>query len=122
MPTVAIIGASNNPAKFGNKAVRAYQKQGWTVYPINPREASIEGVLAYKSVLEVPGQVDRISLYVPPDVGITLLESIAKIGAKEVFINPGAESDELLRKAKELGLNPIQACSIRDIHEDPSDY
>ncbi|MFA5052156.1 MAG: CoA-binding protein [Patescibacteria group bacterium] len=122
MPTVAIIGASNNPAKFGNKAVRAYIKQGWTVYPINPSKSLIANIRAYTSVVEAPQPLDRVSLYVPSDVGMTLLEDIAAVKPKEFFINPGAESDVLIARAKQLGLNPILACSIRDIHEDPSEY
>lgn len=122
MPTVAIIGASNNPDKFGNKAVRAYLKQGWTVYPINPKEALINDLQAYKSVLEAPQPIDRVSLYVPSDVGLAIINEISKVHPKDFFINPGAESEELVTEAKKLGLEPMQACSIREIGEDPSEY
>lgn len=54
MKTVAIIGASNDPRKFGNKAVRAFLQQGFTVYPVNPNEAEVEGIEAYKSIRDVP--------------------------------------------------------------------
>ena len=61
--SVAIIGASNNHRKFGNKAVRAYQHNGWDVYPVNPHESTIEGLTAYKSIVDVPSPIDRVSLY-----------------------------------------------------------
>jgi predicted CoA-binding protein len=117
--TVAVIGASNVRQKYGNRAVRAYLRQGWTVYPVNPTEAIIEGLPVYRTIADVPGAVDRVSLYVPASVGVTLLDAIKAKGTKELWVNPGAESDELIARAEALGLDPIQACSIVDIGERP---
>ena len=120
MPSVAVIGASNDPRKFGNKAVRAYLRQGWTVYPVNPQEAAaIEGLASYPDIEAIPAQVDRAALYVPSTIGQTLLAGIARKGISELFVNPGAESDELLAEAERLGLPVIQACAIVDIGERP---
>ncbi len=119
MPSVAVIGASGAHHKFGNKAVRAYLRQGWTVYPVNPNEPVIEGLTSYPSVSAIPGAIDRASLYLPPTIGIGLLDEIQRKGIRELWINPGAESDALVEKAEQLGLNPIQACSIVDIGEMP---
>lgn len=116
---IAIIGASNNKSKFGNKAVRAYLRQGHTVYPVNQMESEIEGLKVYKSILDIPDTIDRVSLYLPPHIGISVLDEIAQKGIEEIFINPGAESRELLDKAEQLGLNTIIACSIIDIGEIP---
>ena len=120
MPAVAIVGASPDRSKFGNKAVRAYQRQGWTVYPVHPKADAIEGAKAYKSVRELPGPVSRILLYLPPEVGLTVLPDIAKLPPAELFVNPGAESGPLLARARELGLDPIEACAIVDVGESPS--
>ena len=76
MASVAVVGASSAPQKFGNKAVRAYLRQGWTVYPVNPSEKTIEGLAVYARIEDLPPGVERFSLYVPPSVGITLLEAI----------------------------------------------
>lgn len=121
MPTVAVIGASTDRRKYGNKAVRAYLKDGWTVYPVNPNEAQVEGLKCYASILDIPGPVDRATLYVPPSVGIHLLEQIAQKGVAELYVNPGADSPELLEKARELGLQPIVACSILAIGQEPDE-
>ena len=121
MPTVAVIGASKNRSKYGNKAVRAYLEDGWTVYPVNPKEDEIEGIKCYKSIMDIPDEVDRATLYVPPEVGIKLLEQIAAKGVKELYINPGADSPELLEKARKLGLEPIVACSILAIGQQPDE-
>lgn len=117
--TVAIIGASTNRAKFGNKSVRAHVNQGWKVYPVNPRAETIEGLAAYKSLTDVPTPIDRVSLYLPPKLGIDILPQIAAVKPAEFFVNPGAESAELVEKARELGLDPIIACSIVDLGVSP---
>lgn len=119
MPAVAIIGASRERQKYGNRAVRAYLRQGWTVYPINPTEREVEGLATFRSVTDVPGPIDRASLYVPSQIGITLLEAVKTKQIPELWVNPGAESDELIAEAERLGLNVIQACSIVDIGERP---
>ncbi|MEX0742656.1 MAG: CoA-binding protein [Phycisphaeraceae bacterium] len=115
-----IIGASRNPEKFGNKAVRSYKKQGHDVLPINLEARQIEGILCYHDVSEPPGPIDRALLYLPPDLGIHVLEPLAQRGdVAELYINPGAESDALLVRAHALGLNVIQACAIMAIGERP---
>src|SRR6195256_1363807 len=116
---VAVIGASSNRNKFGNRAVRAFQQQGYTVVPINPHEAEVEGLKAYASVLDVPGPVDMASLYVPPEIGERVIEEIARKGIAEFWVNPGAESDALIARARALGIQPIVACSIVAIGQNP---
>jgi acyl-CoA synthetase (NDP forming) len=81
--TVAVIGASSDRAKFGNKAVRAFRQRGYTVWPVNPHEMEIDGLPA------------------------------------EVWLNPGSESDELIARARALGVEPITACSIVGIGMSP---
>jgi predicted CoA-binding protein len=121
-PAVAVVGASNDRSKFGNKAVRAYLQQGYDVYPVNPKEETIEGLTCYRSVLDVPAQLDRITVYLPPAVSVKVLDEIAAKGAKEVWLNPGAESDAVLDRATELGLRPIVACSILGVGQDPEQF
>lgn len=120
---VMVIGASANPEKFGNKAVRAYLAQGHDVFPVNPTAEQIAGVKAYATVSDVPGPIDRATVYLPPHVGITLLDALAaRHDVKEVWLNPGSESNEIVTRAKQLGLEPIVACSIVDIGETPARY
>ena len=120
--TVAVVGASTDRSKYGNKSVRAHLKQGWDVYPVNPRGGEIEGLKVYKSLAEIPVKLDRISLYLPPHLGLVLLPEIAAAKPEEFFVNPGAESEELTEEAERLGLNPILACSIVDIGERPKQF
>ena len=68
--TVAILGASADRAKFGNKSVRAHLKAGYEVYPVNPSGGEIEGLPAYRTLADVPIEnLDRISVYLRPQVG-----------------------------------------------------
>jgi uncharacterized protein len=119
--TVAIIGASNNRRKYGNKAVRAFAARGYTVYPINPREVEVEGLRAYASVRDVAGDIGMATFYVPPEVGLRVIDEIAARGIAEVWLNPGSESEALVTRSRALGIEPILACSIVGIGMSPDD-
>jgi predicted CoA-binding protein len=120
--TVAVIGASSNRDKFGNKALRAFERQGYAVIPIHPTETVVEGHQAYASVLDIPGAIDMATVYVPPRAGVKIMEELARKGVGEVWLNPGADGREVVARARELGLHTIQACSIIAIGESPSRY
>jgi predicted CoA-binding protein len=120
--TVAIVGASSDRRKFGNKALRAFRRQGYRVIPINPHEPEVEGLRTYASVLDVPGPIDMATVYVQPEVGAGLMREFAEKGIPEVWVNPGAESPLLLARASEAGIRPILACSILGIGERPADF
>lgn len=120
---VAIVGASSNRSKYGNKAVRSYAAMGHEVVPVNPNEPEVEGLTAYPKVSDVPGDLDRVLLYVPPAVGVKVLDDIAAKGMTgEIYINPGAESEELFARAEKLKLNAVFACAILDIDDSPAKY
>ncbi len=116
---VAVIGASNNRRKFGNRAVRAFRLRGYTVVPVNPHETEVEGLKAYKSVLDVPGPIEMASFYVPPEVGERVIDEIARKQIPEVWLNPGAESEALIARARALKIQPVIACSIVALGQDP---
>ena len=120
MKTVAVIGASNDRAKFGNKAVRAFRQQDYTVYPVNPKETAIEGLRAYRSICDLPVRPQMVSVYLPPQVLLKILPDIAATGCDELWLNPGTESDDVLAEAGRLGLNVVQACSIVGVGMSPA--
>ncbi len=123
MPTVAVLGASADRAKFGNKSVRAHAQAGYEVFPVNPKGGTIEGLPVYASLADVPADhLDRVSVYLPPPVGLETLDAIAATGCDEVWFNPGSESAEIMAKAKELGLRAVAACSIVDLGLSPSQF
>jgi predicted CoA-binding protein len=122
MKTVAVIGASPDRYKFGNKALRAFREAGYRAIPINPHHDVVEGEKAYATVLEYPGEIEMATVYVPPEIGEQVVESLAQKGIGEVWFNPGADAPSVLTKARALGLRPIRACSILGIGMSPSDY
>ena len=121
-PNVAILGASADRSKFGNKSVRAHLRQGFEVFPVNPKGGRIEGLPVFKALSEIPVRLERISVYLPPATAMKLLPEIAEKGCRELWLNPGSESDELIQQARQMGLDPIVACSIVDVGESPASF
>ena len=122
-PTVAVLGASADRSKFGNKSVRAHLQQGYAVYPVNPKGGEIEGLPVYRSLAELPEEarpLQRISVYLPPARVLPALDEIAAVGCEELWLNPGTENDEVIAKARRLGFDPIMACSIVDLGMSPA--
>jgi uncharacterized protein len=122
MKTVAVIGASPDRHKFGNKALRAFREAGYRAIPITPNHDQVEGERCYASVVDYPDVIDMATMYVPPEVGEQVLASLAQKGIAEVWFNPGADAPSVLTRAKALGLRPIQACSIIGIGMSPSAF
>lgn len=103
--------------------MRAHAAMGWTVYPINPTADVIEGWTVYRSIREIPvSAVERVTMYVLPQIGISLLDDIAAKSPSEVWLNPGTESEALIQRAEKLGLPVIQACSIVDLGTTPAEF
>ena len=122
MPTIAILGASSDRSKFGNKALRAFRAQGFTVIPIHPREPAVEGEAAYASVLDYPGAIDEASVYLPAAIGVAAMDQLKQKGVPVVWLNPGADGPAVVARARELGLDTRVACSIIGIGDTPSRY
>ena len=120
--SVAVIGASQDRRKYGNKAVRAYIENDYAVFPVNPNEAPIEGLKAYPNLDAISESIDFVSLYVPPAIGLRLLPSIAAKKPKELWLNPGSESEELIEAAADLRIRAIVSCSIVALGLNPHDF
>lgn len=120
MKTIAVVGASGDRRKYGNKCVRAYLHAGYEVYPVNPRETEVEGLAVYPRLQDVPGELDRISVYLPPPVTLEVLPDIAEKGAREVWFNPGAADGRVLEEARRRELPVRNGCSIVDIGLSPA--
>ncbi len=93
-------------------AVHAWRDAGWTVYPVNPNEEEIEGLTAHRTIRDIPGEVQAATMYVPPPLGLKMVEGIIDRGVAKVYLNPGADSPELAHKLEAAGIEVIEACSI----------
>ena len=121
--TAVVIGASPDRRKFGNKSLRAHAAAGFAVFPVTVSATEVEGAPAFASIADVPaGPIDRVTVYLPPAVGLKVLPAIAARSPGEVWFNPGADAPEVLAEARRLGLNAIAGCSIVDLGMSPAQF
>lgn len=120
--SVAVIGASSDRRKYGNKAVRAYQAHGWEVLPVNPNESTVEGLPTHARLADIPTAIDTVTIYVPPAVGLALLPEIAAAKPREVWFNPGTTNSEVRAEVARLGLPAVFACSIVALGSSPREF
>ncbi len=112
----AVVGASDNKEKFGYRIWQHLLKRDKTAYPVNHRLESIDGIPVYKSLRDLPEQPEVVDLVVPAKVGIGILQECHELGIKNVWVQPGAESPELLAEGEKLGLRLVhQACAMREV-------
>ena len=93
--SIALIGASNDRSKYGNKIYRDLRKKGYNVTPINPKEEKIEGDMAYSSIEEMKELPDIANFVVPPTIAMKIAQHITSLGIKHLWFQPGSESKEL---------------------------
>jgi predicted CoA-binding protein len=103
----AVVGASVERSKYGNKVLRCYQQHGHEVYPINPRATEVEGLKAYPSLAALPMRVRAISVITPPAITAQVVQEAAAAGVGHIWMQPGAESGEAIRLAESLGISVI---------------
>ena len=103
----AVVGASTNREKYGNKVLRAYLQNDRPVYPINPRANEIEGQPCYADLASLPEPVHGLSIITPPKITERVVEEAATAGIKHLWMQPGAESEAAIERAQQLGMNVI---------------
>jgi predicted CoA-binding protein len=103
----AVAGASRDRSKYGNKVLRCYLQHGLDVHPVNPRETEIEGVACFSDLASLPAPVHGLSIVTPPETTEQLIEDAAAAGIGHVWMQPGAESEHAVERARELGMNVI---------------
>ena len=113
-PAFAVVGASADPSKYGHKCFACYLQKGRTAYAVNPRADRILGHSAYKDLASLPEKVESISIITPPAVTEQVMDEAIAAGVKNVWMQPGAESDAAIEKGRDAGLNVIggNACLL----------
>jgi len=102
-----VVGASADRSKYGNRVLRCYQMNGRRVVPVNPVTVEIEGLKSVKSVSELPDFVTSISIITPPPVTEKVVEQAIARGIRNIWMQPGAESELAVQKCIESGVNVI---------------
>lgn len=103
----AVVGASADRSKYGNRVLRTYMQNARTVYPVNPRGGEIEGLASSRSLAEVPATIHGVSIITPPSVTERVIEEIIGLGIEHVWMQPGAESLAAIGRAADAGLNVL---------------
>ena len=103
----AVVGASHDRAKYGNKVFRAYLQNDRDVYPVNPNTEKVESFETFPNLAALPQAVHGISVITKPDVTESVVEDAAELGIQHIWMQPGAESGKAVERAEELGMNVI---------------
>jgi predicted CoA-binding protein len=106
-PVFAVVGASTNREKYGNKVLRSYLQRGRTVHCVHPSETAIEGVPCVRSIRDLPEGVEALSIITPPPITERIVREAAEKGIRRLWMQPGAESPAALKLCEELGLSVI---------------
>ena len=103
----AVVGASTDRQKYGNKVLRCYIDNGYTVYPINPKATEVEGLAAYQSLAALPQLVHGVSVVTPPAITEQFVKEAASLGIAHIWMQPGAESAAAIEECKTNGISVI---------------
>jgi predicted CoA-binding protein len=94
--SIALVGATDDPRKFGSTIYRDLKRKGFKVYPINPNRATVDGDPAYPTLADLPEPPDLVNLVVPPAAALAVLRECLRLGLTRVWLQPGAEDEETL--------------------------
>jgi predicted CoA-binding protein len=106
-PAFGVVGASARRHKYGNKVLRCYQQNGRRAIPVNPREPEIEGAASVANVLDLPDDVQSLSIITPPAVTERVVADAIRKGIANIWMQPGAESDKAVADCVAAGINVI---------------
>ena len=105
--TWAVVGVSNNSAKYGYKVYNQLKKAGYSVYAINPGLDTIDGDPCYPSLAALPIKPDAVSVVVPPKITEQVIKDCIELGIDRVWMQPGSESNEAIHNGEEHGISVI---------------
>lgn len=111
-PVWAVVGASNDRSKYGNRIYRTLREAHYTVYPVNPQEEMIEGDRAYKKLADLPQSPTVVDMVIPPRYALSTVKQAKEAGASAIWFQPGAEDAEAIGWARENGLDVIESCIL----------
>jgi predicted CoA-binding protein len=108
----AVVGANEDPGKYGNMIFRKLLSRGYEVYPVNPKYESVEGRKCYPDLSSLPEKPEVIDMVVSPKRGRPIVEEAARLGIENIWLQPGTHDDELMELIESKGLTAVQACVL----------
>jgi predicted CoA-binding protein len=116
---IALVGASNNPEKFGNRILLHLVREGHMVFPVNPKEKTILGIPCYRKVKDIPSPIDIVDIVVPPKITLKVLRHLNTLGGLDIWIQPGAGSPDVLayleRHGRDFGKVTYEECIMTSL-------
>jgi predicted CoA-binding protein len=106
-PAFAVAGASTNREKYGNKVLRCFQQHDKTVYPVNPRADRIEGLVCVPRVTDLPAEAQSLAIITPPKITEQIVEQSIARGIRNIWMQPGAQSEQAVARCEQAGINII---------------
>jgi predicted CoA-binding protein len=103
----AVVGATDNPEKYGHQIVKNLKRRGYTVFPVNPRLAEVEGLACYADLAAVAEKPDVVDFAVPPAVTEKTLEECVRLGLDRIWLQPGSESEAALAFCRDHNLKVV---------------
>jgi predicted CoA-binding protein len=103
----AVVGASDNPDKYGNKIVKNLKARGYEVFPVNPRLKKVEGLACYETISDIPCVVDVVDFVVPPAVTEEVLKQCKESGLTRIWLQPGSESEKAIEYCRENNMSVV---------------
>ena len=108
----AVIGANDNPEKYGNMIYKKLRAKGYKVYAVSPNYEEIEGDKCYKDISSLPEIPEVLNMVVSPKIGMAVIEQAIKLGVKNIWLQPGSHNEQLIELSENNGLNAVKACVL----------
>ena len=107
-----VVGATDNPQKYGNQIVKNLKSRGYEVYPVNPRLKEIEELICYPGLADIPVKVDVVDFIVPPEVTESILKQCKELGLSRIWLQPGSESETAIAFCHENNLKVVHSVCV----------
>ena len=108
----AVVGATDNPQKYGNQIVKNLKGRGYEVYPVNPRLQKVEGLTCYASLADLPVRPDVVDFVVPPPATEETLKQCREMGLERIWLQPGSESEAAIAYCQENNLKVVHSVCV----------
>lgn len=113
----AVVGARTDRDTMGYKVPEILEKNGYTVYLVNPNYHEIDGKKVYSSILDIGEEVDCVDIIVNPKIALGVLDEVHKVGIKYVWFQPNTIDKDVIKKAREYGLEYVKDCVYATLKE-----
>ena len=108
----AVVGATDNPEKYGNRIVKNLKSRGYEVFPVNPKLKELEGLTCYSALADIPVKVDVVDFVVPPAATENILKQCKELGLINIWLQPGSESDKAIDYCRKNNLNVLHGVCV----------